>query len=153
MACRASPRGGLVGWPVWLVGLLAQAHPDRCQPDRYSVSTDLCWSLRDGYVIAEQPAPAPHLAHPDGCAAPRILLVTLPRVSRSCEHFPDGFDLHLLQPVRDILQRSGFGEPSVAKPLNPNLCRIARGQTDLFNMFTNSNISTCRVQFVLGFSS
>ena len=24
------------------------------------------------------------------------VLVTVPRVSRSCEHFPDGFDLHLL---------------------------------------------------------
>ena len=29
-------------------------------------------------------------------AALRIVLVTVPRVSRSCEHFPDGFDLHLL---------------------------------------------------------
>ena len=34
-----------------------------------------------------------HLAHPEGCAALRIVLVTAPRVSRSCEHFPDGFDL------------------------------------------------------------
>ena len=42
---------------------------------------------RDWYVIAEQPAPAPHLAHPEGCAALRIVLVTVPRVSRSCEHF------------------------------------------------------------------
>ena len=25
------------------------------------------------------------------------MLVAVPRVSRSCEHFPDGFDLHLLQ--------------------------------------------------------
>jgi len=49
-----------------------------------------------GIVIAEQPAPAPHLAHPEGCAALRIVLVTVPRVSRSCEHCPDGFDLHLL---------------------------------------------------------
>ena len=49
------------------------------------------------YFIAEQPAPAPHLAHPEGCAALRIVLVTVPRVSRSCENFPDGFDLHLLQ--------------------------------------------------------
>jgi len=51
---------------------------------------------RDWCFIAEQPAPAPHLAHPEGCAALRIVLVTVPRVSRSCEHFPDGFDLHLL---------------------------------------------------------
>ena len=36
-----------------------------------------------------------HLAHPEGSAALRILRVTVPRVSRSCEHFPGGFDLHL----------------------------------------------------------
>jgi len=45
---------------------------------------------RDWYFIAKQPALAPHLAL-------RIALVTVPRVSRSCERFPDGFDLHLLQ--------------------------------------------------------
>ena len=37
---------------------------------------------RDWYFIAEQPAPAPHLAQPGGCAALRIVLVTV----------PDGFD-------------------------------------------------------------
>ena len=41
------------------------------------------------YSVAEQPAPTPHLAHPKGCAALRIVLVTVPRISRSCEHFPD----------------------------------------------------------------
>ena len=50
----------------------------------------------DCYFIAEQPAPAPYLAHPEGCAALldvlRIVLVTVPRVSRSSEHLPDGFD-------------------------------------------------------------
>ena len=56
-----------------------------CAPKKYS------------YFIAEQPAPAPHLARPRGCAALRIVLVHVPRVSRSCEHFPDGFDLHLLR--------------------------------------------------------
>ena len=50
---------------------------------------------RDWYFIAEQPAPAPNLAHPEGCAALRIVLVTVPRVSRSCEFFPDELDLHL----------------------------------------------------------
>ena len=50
-----------------------------------------------GIVIAEQPAPVPHLAHQEGYAALRIVLFTMPRVSRSCEHFPDGFDLHLLR--------------------------------------------------------
>ena len=47
-------------------------------------------------MIAEQPAPSPHLALPEGCAALRIALVTVPRVSRSCEIFTGGFDLHLL---------------------------------------------------------
>ena len=57
-------------------------------------------SSRDKLVfhfMAEQPAPAPHFAHPEGYAALRIVLVTVPRVSRTCEHFPDRFDLRLLQ--------------------------------------------------------
>ena len=49
----------------------------------------------DWYFIAKQPASVPHLAHQEGCAALRIVLVTVPRVSRSCKHFPDGSDLHL----------------------------------------------------------
>ena len=52
---------------------------------------------RDWYFIAEQPAPAPHHAQLERFAALRIVRVTVPRVSRSCEHFPDGFDLQLLQ--------------------------------------------------------
>ena len=59
---------------------------------------------RDWYLIAEQPAPAPHLAHPEecaahpeGCDALRIVLVTVPRVSPSCENLPGGFDLHPLR--------------------------------------------------------
>ena len=51
------------------------------------------------WKCTSEPAPAPHLEHPEGCAALRIVLITVPRVSRSCEHFPDGFDLHLQQPV------------------------------------------------------
>ena len=61
-------------------------------------------ALRDWYLIAEQPAPALHLARPEGRAAPRIVLVTVTRISRSCEHFQDGFDLHLL-PCAEILWR------------------------------------------------
>ena len=34
---------------------------------------------KDWYFVAEQPAPAPHLAHPEGCAALRSVLVTVPR--------------------------------------------------------------------------
>ena len=56
---------------------------------------------RGWYSIAEQPVPAPHLAHSKGYAALRIVLVAVFRVSRSCEHFPDVFDLHL-----HLLQRS-----------------------------------------------
>ena len=52
--------------------------------------------FRDGFLIAEQLAPAPHIAHSEGSATLRIVLVTVPGVNRSCEHFPDGFDLHLL---------------------------------------------------------
>ena len=44
------------------------------------------WTESDWYSIAERPAPAPRLANPEGCAALRILLITVPRVSRSCEH-------------------------------------------------------------------
>jgi len=37
-----------------------------------------------------------------------VVLVTVPRASRSCEHFPDGFDLHLLQRLtRGMLVGSG----------------------------------------------
>ena len=43
---------------------------------------------------------ATHLAHPEGCAALCIVLVTVLRVSRSCERFQDEFDLHLLPRVK-----------------------------------------------------
>ena len=60
----------------------------------------------DRYSIAEQPAPEPRLAHPEGCAAPRIVIVSVPCASRSCEQFPEGFDLHLLhRPVTALEPR------------------------------------------------
>ena len=79
---------------------------DRCRaPVRHVVVEQLPFEgrgiQRNWYFIAERPAPAPHLAHPEGCAALRIVLVTVPRVSRSCEHFPDGFDLYLLRSSPD----------------------------------------------------
>ena len=49
------------------------------------------------YFIAEQAAPASHLTYLEGCSALRLVLITVPRVCHSYEHFPDGFDLHLLQ--------------------------------------------------------
>ena len=42
----------------------------------------------DWYFNAKQPAPAPHLALPEGCAALRFVLLTVHCVSRSREHFP-----------------------------------------------------------------
>ena len=38
----------------------------------------LLWPQRNWYGVTEQPAPAPHLAHPEECAALRIALVTVP---------------------------------------------------------------------------
>ena len=51
---------------------------------------------KDLYFIAEQPPPTPRCAHPERCAALRIVLVNVPRVSHSCQHFLDGFEPHLL---------------------------------------------------------
>ena len=51
----------------------------------------------DWYFIAEQPAIAPHLARPEARGALHTVLITVPRVSRSCGRFADGFDLHLPQ--------------------------------------------------------
>ena len=102
---------------------------------------------REWYSVTEQPAPAPHLARPDGCDALRIVLV--PRVSRSCEHLPDGFDLNLLRDMAttDLLRlrtdrrvssrraRGGRGEwgyggipPLAACPQRPFLAAGGRQQ-------------------------
>ena len=52
-------------------------------------------------------------AHPERCAAKRIVLVTVLRVSRPCEHLGfDEFDLHLLRAVR----QGSAGEPLRASP-------------------------------------
>jgi len=59
-------------------------------PPRRSCSapaTNTEGSQRDWHFIAKQLAPEPH---------PRGALLTVPRVGRSCEQFPDGFFLHLL---------------------------------------------------------
>ena len=68
---------------------------------------------RDWYFIAERPAPAPHIAHPEGCAALRIVIVTVPRVSRSCGHFPDEFDLNLLHFWSELDRRLVAGRREV----------------------------------------
>ena len=67
----------------------------------------LCNGKRHWCLSAEQPAPAPPLANPHGCAALRIVLITVPLVSRSCELFPNGFDLYLLQWNLFLLQWNG----------------------------------------------
>ena len=59
---------------VWY--LYTQIHFGR-QPSACRVP--LVERLRDWHFIAERAAPAPHLAHPEGCAALRIVLVTVPR--------------------------------------------------------------------------
>ena len=46
---------------------------------------------------------SPHLTGPEGCAVLRIVLATVPRICRFCEHFPDGFDLHPLPLARTPL--------------------------------------------------
>ena len=50
-----------------------------------------------GNLLPKKTAPAPHLAHLEGCASLRIMLVTVPCLCCSCEHFPDRFDLNLIQ--------------------------------------------------------
>ena len=61
---------------------------------------------RDWCFVAEQPAPAPHLAHPEEWCDLGIVVVTLPRVSRSCEHLPDGFDLNLLRDIEMVVMQA-----------------------------------------------
>jgi len=79
-------------WWVHLSGTLGR----RCR-------LDPSLPQRDWYCIAEQPAPAPRRVHSKGCSALRIALVTVPRVGRSCEHFPDEFGLHMLRPCPNSL--------------------------------------------------
>ena len=55
-----------------------------------------CGVERSWYFIAMQPAPAPHVAHLEGCDALRVELVTVSCVSRLCKNFLHVFDLHLL---------------------------------------------------------
>ena len=66
----------------------------------------LVWSRAES-IIAEQPTLAPHLARPEGLAALCVVLVAVPRVGRSCKHFPDGLDLHLLH--QEPIDSLGFG--------------------------------------------
>ena len=77
-----------------------------------------------GIFIAERPAP--HPARPERRVALRIVLVTVPHVSRSCEHFPDGFDLHLLCVVpadmHNAVPRAYFAPLS----LQIAYCRVTR---------------------------
>ena len=55
---------------------------------------------RDWYFMVKKTAPAP----PGGYASLRNVLVSVPCVSRSCEQFPDEFDLHLLQVMEKQLR-------------------------------------------------
>ena len=117
-------------------------------PTNYLSPTHTRGVSRDWYVIAEQPAPAPHLAHPEGCTAPRIVLVTVSRVSRSCEHFPDGVP-NTHNHAQQIRQCRGCsrirwrarsrGRPVTLKPptinhlLQPGLSEILSPEPDIRN--------------------
>ena len=77
---------------------------------------------RDWYLIVEQPAPAPHLTHPEGCAALRIVLITVPHVS---ENLPDGFDLRRLpaavhQPMKQIQKLTVCCTPCTSDNFQPD---------------------------------
>ena len=52
--------------------------------------------------IAKQPASAPHML--------RIVPHPVPRVGRSDEHFPDGFELHLLPSEPKTKVMTAWGE-------------------------------------------
>jgi hypothetical protein len=82
-----------------------RARPARAQPllglSARSTFNPTPW--RAWYFIAEQPAPA----HPRGCAALRVVLLSVPCVSRSCEHLPDGFDLHPGRASSELSRCSG----------------------------------------------
>ena len=74
---------------------------------------------------------APHLVHPEGCAALRFLLVAVPRVSRSCEYLPDRLDLHLLQITQLFVRGSSQGGGSLGvwpfESLNSLCVTLVRG--------------------------
>ena len=63
-------------------------------------------SGRDWYFVAEQSASAPHML--------RIVPHSVALVSRSCELFPDGFDLHLLH--SSGIERTEMPSPRPWKP-------------------------------------
>ena len=64
-------------------------------------ASDLPAEERDWLFIAEQAASAPHML--------RIVPHTAPRVGRSYEHFPDGFELDLLTSSRFLPRRGERG--------------------------------------------
>ena len=85
----------------------------RCLHIHHATKLEGCLApfWRDWYFIAEQPALAPHLAHPEGCAAVRVALVTVPRVCRSCEQSAGGFDIHLLRPFWKLVEKCWQSPP------------------------------------------
>ena len=105
-----------------------------CQKDcnliilSYKISGVVRTSSRQRLVM--QPAPAPRLAPSEGYAALRIVLVTVPRVSRSCEHSPDGFDLHLYAIPATLVVHSTRYNTCRQSPLEPSHPRQARPGPD-----------------------
>jgi len=60
---------------------LLSTHLSPSTGNRHVSNAALGLGLQRLVFTAEQPAPAPHLAHPEGCAALYIVLVTVPRVN------------------------------------------------------------------------
>ena len=56
--------------------------PKTRNPQPWTLHPECRRAKRAWYFIAEQPVPAPHLAHPAGCAALRTVLVTVPPLLR-----------------------------------------------------------------------
>ena len=80
--------------------------PERRQPDRqaHTPSTNTSWSYDELVPLVRV---APDVSRADQAerlviycqttsVSARIVPHTVPRVGRSCEHFPDGFELHLV---------------------------------------------------------
>ena len=82
----ASTRACLIGISKWEENALITDQPDRCNGQLTQevalpnppLPPQATGPQRNRYLFAEQPAPAQHIAHLEGCAALRIVLVTVP---------------------------------------------------------------------------
>ena len=113
---------------------------------------------RDCYSNAPQLETAPHLAHLGGCAAVFIVLVTVPRVSRSCtlaqsctlgRHAPP---LSSTRPEKD--KRKGTKKVDIRLPGNGNSTPMAQGRsTEIISMIEWIRTSRLSIQISLSLSA